>query len=196
MHRNEFLCGPRAERVNGVCGEFLSGPRLSLNEHRGPGGSDLLDRLKHLDHRRRVPYHALQARTAADLLAKFDIFTPHVALTQSTLDEHLKPVNVHRLCHEIVCASLHCLNSRIHGTIGRHHDANGRFRQLQRLFHQIHPILGAQAQIGNQNISGIGLQRRESARNIARHVNLVMILQSIPKTIASVLLVVDDQEGL
>ena len=140
--------------------------------------------------------HAVQAGASADLLAKFDVFTPGIPLAHCALNQHLQPINVHRLGHKVVGAALHCLHRCIHAAIGGHHDADRRLRQLLDLFHQLHAVFAAESQISDQDIRRLGFQSCKRAGNVRGRVDFVVVLQGVSESIAGILLVIYDQESL
>ena len=96
--------------MNGPGGEFLSRAGFSLDEDRGAGGSDLLDRFEDLDHRGGLPDHVFESCALLDLLAELLVFLARIPLTQSTLDEDLQTVDVDRLGHKVIGAPAHGLD--------------------------------------------------------------------------------------
>ena len=80
------------------------------------------------------------------------IFLLHPARLQRARDQHFNFVEIERLGHEIVGAAFHRLDRGIDRTVGRHHDANRRMRHFQRALDQLHAILAAEPQIGQQQV--------------------------------------------
>jgi hypothetical protein len=66
------------------------------------------------------------------LLPQRPVFLLDAPGAERTRDQHFDFVEIQRFGDEIVGAALHRLDGRIDGTVGRHHDANRRARELQR----------------------------------------------------------------
>ena len=81
----------------------------------------------------------------------------NLPLLQRTANKHLKARNVHRLGDEIIGPPSHCLDRRIHRSVGCHHDADGRILLAEDPFHEFHAVLRAYLQIRDDKIHGIRL---------------------------------------
>ena len=129
------------------------------------------------------------------MFAEFLVFRAGFPIAQGALDEDFQPVDIHRLGHKIIGTALHGLDRGIDRSVSGHHDANRGFGQLQGLFNQLHAIFPAQAQVRDHHLRGISFHRGQGSVAVSRHVDLVVILQRIPQTIAGVFFIIDDEKG-
>jgi hypothetical protein len=130
MHGHELRLVSPAQVVDGLRGQFLARPAFALNKNIRRGRRDLPDGVEHFAQGGRFSDDVFQAVPFVDLLAKRPVLLLHLAAGQRPRDQHFDLVQVQRLGHEIVGAALHRLDRGVDRSVGRHHDADGRMRQL------------------------------------------------------------------
>ena len=194
MHRDEFRFAPPAQIMNRVRRQFFAGPALTLDQNVGRRRRDLAHGVEHFAQRGRISDDVFQAKTLVHLLLQHPIFLLEFSAAERSRDQHFHLVEIQRLGHEIIRATLHCLHRRIHGTVGRHHDANRRMRPLQRALDQLHSVIARQPQISDQDIDVIALDHIHRARQISRDVGVVFVLQQLPQPIPGMLFVVNNED--
>ena len=87
------------------------------------------------------------------------------------------------------------MDGRLHVAIGRHHQAHGLRRELERPVNHRHPILARHPQVGQHGVWGDILHEARRFRGILRHEGLILILERGAQAISCVLLVVNNQNG-
>ena len=158
MDGYEFSLRAWTEFVNRMGREFLAGAALALHEHSGARGSDLLDGVKNLHHRRRSADHAIDTELTLNLRPELLVFPAGVAFAERAFDENFEPVDVHRLRNKIVSSALHRLHGGIHRSIGSHHDADRRVCLFHNPLDERHAIITAEPQVGEHDIHRHALQ--------------------------------------
>ena len=153
----------------------------------------MADGVKDALHHGRPANHLVGGPGFHDLAAEFDILGLHFALTQGAAYEHLKAVDIHGLGDEIVGPSAHGLDSRVNGTVGGHHNADGRRGALQDLLHEFHAVIRADFKIGDHHIGRVGIQCRHGTCGVSGDIDFVMLLKRRTQTVPRVLLVIDDE---
>ena len=194
MNGDEGHLGSRAQRMEGAGSDLLARAAFTGDEHRCLAGGHLADRLEDPLHDRGAADHPVRHAGTDHLALEFDVLGAELALPQSAAHEHLEPVDVHRLGHKIVGTAFHGLHRRVHRTVGRHHDADRRVGALQEGVHELHPVVGAELQVGDDDLGGVGLKEGKRTGGIARHRNLKVFLESRSETLAGVFLIVDNQD--
>ena len=97
---------------------------------------------------------------------------------QRPADEDFQPVEVDRLGDEIVRAALHGLDRGVDRAVGRHHDAHGRAGHLEGAVDEFHAVVGAEAQIGQQQIDAFGFQDADRPGEIGGGVDFEIVVSS------------------
>ena len=196
VHGDEGSACARAEAVDGVGGEFLAGAALARDKDGGAGGGDLLDRLEDMGHGGRVTDEIFQSEAFVDLRAQAEILALDVGAVEGALDEQVEAVDVDGLGDKVIGAEFHGLDGRFDAAVGGHHDADGRVGLAQGPAEEVHPAVGTEPEIGEEQINAVGFHDGAGAIAIGGDIDLVVILQRIAQAFAGVFLVIDDKDGL
>ena len=121
--------GAATELVDGLSDKFFAGAAFSGDEHRGGGGTDLLDLFEHLPDGWSFADEALHTEALIETLMELLVFGFESVAPKGSLNAQLQLIDLQAsLADVVVGALLHGLDGQVFGTVGRHQDADRRFR--------------------------------------------------------------------
>ena len=127
VDRQKHLVAGRPQRVKRARDQLLAGPRLTRDQHRGPGRSDLADQgLDGLD-RRALADERIEIALGVQLASQRLVFLEQPPKTDQAADLGEQVLEEHGLHQVVVSPALKCGDGIFDRRIGRDHDEQ-RFR--------------------------------------------------------------------
>ena len=195
VNDDQLLLRPAAQVVQRPGHQLLAGAALAFNQNRGARGRHLLDGFDDRLHHLRLAEDALHGVLALHLLLEGDVLDLQLAAAQGAFDQEIDLIKVQRLGDEVVGAAAHGLHCGVHRAIRGHHDHHWRPGHAQRGLQKLHAVVIAQPQIGQHHVHRLILQHLHRIRRVGRDIDVEIVLQRLAQAVASVLFVIDDEDG-
>ena len=114
---------------------------------------------------------------------------------QRALHQHFEPLDVDGLRQEIHGAPLHRLDGGIDVAVGGHHEHGRALWKGEGLVDDLEPRLPGHAQIGQDDVEGLGIEEIERFVGARGDCDIVVVGQRLLQTLAGVFLVIDDEHA-
>ena len=165
-----------------------------MHQYGGARGSHLFDCVKNFHHCLGTADHPIDTELALHFRAEFLVFAAGIALPEGTLDEDFQPVDIHWLRDEVIRTPLHRLDSRIHRSIGSHHDTNRRVRLLNNAFDKRHAVLLTETQVCEDDIHRHTFQGLKRPVGVGCKIDVEISLQRVTKAVTGIFFVINNQQ--
>ena len=114
---------------------------------------------------------------------------------QRAFDEKVEAVDVDRLGDKVIGAGFHGSDRVLDAPVSGHHDADRSVVLPEGPLEQVHPVVGAEAQVGQEQVDAVGFHDGLGPGCVGGDVDLVVVLQRGAQALAGIFLVVDDEDG-
>ena len=195
VDRDHFRGRAAGKVVDQVGDDFLAGAGLAFDEHGGPGGRNLLDKLGNFLDLERFADESVELVGLRDLLGELFVFRLEVAAAERALEQHLDLVEVERLGDEVPSAVAHGLDGGVDRAVGGHHQRERRVGQRERGVEHLHARVATKAQVGEQELDRLAFQNLGRLARVGGGVDVEFLLQRAAQALAGGAFVVDNQQG-